>query len=44
MKREEADHVLEAISMSETRGDPGKETEKPLTETIECQERMLFGS
>ena len=42
VKREEADHVLEAISMSETRGDPGKETEKPLTETVECQERMLF--
>lgn len=39
---EEADHVLEAISMSETCGDPGKETEKPLTETVESQERMLF--
>ena len=43
MKRgEEADRVLEAIGMSETRGDPGKETERPLTETVESQERMLF--
>ena len=42
VNREEADRVLEAIGMSETRGDPGKETERPLTETVESQERMLF--